>query len=83
MHGNHTLKRGNPFSVRKLVGQRLHPDRQDEANHDTLSVRHDQTKHPKAAENTGLYAIPTAYCVCKHTLLKVIHFLQALFLMTE
>lgn len=54
LQGNHALVSGNPFSIRKLVGQPLQRDVQGEANHDALSVGHDPTKHPKAAENTGL-----------------------------
>ena len=53
MHSNHTLKSENPFTplcMRKLAGQPLHPDGQDEANHgalsDTLGSKHGLTTHP-------------------------------------
>ena len=78
MHSNHTLKSENPFTplcMRKLVGQPLHPDGQDEANHgalsDTLGSKRGLITHP-GQHNTQVSEILQHDHVQKYTFKKYI-----------
>lgn len=69
-HSSHTLKSENPFSIRTLAGQLLHPDVPEEGSSEPGCAFRQAflTKHAKAVENTGLYASPTApSCLKTHT----------------